>query len=208
MTSDVEICNRALSKYLGAKRITNLNESSPEAEQCNLHYEPTLRSLLSIDEWYFANARQALAPLAVNDRSSEWRFKYQRPANSLIIRWVNHPTAARNAIKMGETPDTERETTQNVIFSDVEGAVCKFTRSIDDASLFPPYFSDALIAMLAANMALGVTQDLKRMQNAERSAEMMVNHAIALNEANSPPVETRHMPDWMKDRGVTMDNYD
>ncbi len=201
MTTQIQICNRALSTYLGMKRINSLDEDSPEAEQCLLHYNDTRKALFEMDEWYFANGRDTLAELT-NDRT-EWAYKYQRPADALIIRWVNAVDSARLKQSQGESPDIERETTVTSIYCDVPLAVCKYTQLLTDTSLYPQYFADAFSAMLAAAMAMPLTEDIKRAQNAESQAQARLEHAMLMNEDNTPPVETRRMPDWMQDRGIT-----
>jgi hypothetical protein len=206
MSSIVQICNRGLSTYLGARAIVSLTEDTPEAVQCNLHYADTRKSLFEMDDWYFARGRQTLATLE-NDRPNEWRFKYARPTEALILRWVNDPEVARIKMAQGESPDIERETTEDAIYCDVENAVGAFTKLLVDPTLYPQYFSDALSAMTAAASAMAITEDIKRAQNAESQAAARIEHAMLKNEENTPPAETRRMPDWMKDRGIEHDAY-
>ena len=46
MQSTIAICNVALTSYLGTRSITSFNDGSPEAEQCELHYDRVRQSLL------------------------------------------------------------------------------------------------------------------------------------------------------------------
>ena len=75
MQSAVEICNVALSSYLGARPITSMEQPTPEAEACRLHYDRVRRSLLERADWTFATRRAALARLADNDRDA-WTYRY------------------------------------------------------------------------------------------------------------------------------------
>ncbi len=46
MQSAIAICNVALTTYLGSRTITAFEDTSPEAEQCKLHYDRIRLSLL------------------------------------------------------------------------------------------------------------------------------------------------------------------
>jgi len=200
--SIVQICNRALSTYLGVGRINSLTETSAPAEQCSLHFEDTLQSLIEAHWWSFAVGRQVLAE-EPNDRTTEWSYKYALPSDALTIRWVNHPQAARYMVERNENPDTPREITADHIYCDVQFAVCEFTKMVNDTTQFPQYFSDALSAALAANMAQPLTEDIKRATNAMSQAEAKLDRAIALDEQQSPPIGHQTLPSWLSKRGIS-----
>lgn len=200
--SIVQICNRALSTYLGQGHINSLTESTPMAEQCNLHYSDTLQSLTEAHWWIHATGRQVMAELT-NDRTTEWAYNYQRPADALVIRWVNDAASARLLLSQDQDPDTPRDTTGLSIYSDVSVATCEFTKSVTDTSLFPQYFSDALSAMLAANMAMPLAENLRAAQNAMSQAENKLDQAMALDEAQLPPSGYQSMPSYLSQRGIS-----
>lgn len=54
MTTDVDICNRALQMAAARSTISALNDGSNEANNCNLLYTPLLRQTLSMARWNFA----------------------------------------------------------------------------------------------------------------------------------------------------------
>lgn len=199
--SKIQICNRALSTYLGAGRINSLNETSPAAEQCLLHYDDTLHSLIEAHWWNFSVGRQVLAEEA-NDRTTEWSYKYALPSEALTIRWVNDPQVTRYMIEQNQNPDTPRELTADHIYSDVPFAVCEFSKLVTDTTQFPQYFSDAMSAALAANMALPLTEDIKRATNAMSQAETKLDRAMALDEQQGPPIGHQTLPSWLSDRGI------
>lgn len=200
MSSIVEICNVGLSAYLGEARITSLSDTSKAAIECNLHYEPTRRMLLERNWWHFASGRQTLAQLT-NDRTTEWLFKYSRPTAALAIRWVNEPLVARMRMNAHLSPDTERETTVDAIYSDTPSAVCEYTIDVTDPTLYPQSFSEALSAALAARLAMPLTQDVRRAREARDVAQEMLSIAIAEDFRNQPPQE-QGLPQYLQDRGV------
>lgn len=200
--SKVQICNRALSTYLGVGRINALTENNPQAQQCDLHFDDTLAGLLESHWWVFATGRQVLAEVT-NDRSTEWAYKYAMPADAIDIRWVNEPTTARARMSAFQSPDTEREMIEGFIYSDIQGAVCQYTKLVTDTALFPQYFSDALSAALAANMAMALTEDIKRARNAMEAAMARLDAAIAMDERQGGPQEYGQLPNWLSTRGVS-----
>lgn len=60
ITTQLEVANLALSK-IGAKRITDLNAGSVEAQSCKLHLATVIDDLLRRHHWNFAIARNRLA---------------------------------------------------------------------------------------------------------------------------------------------------
>ena len=102
--SIVQICNRGLSQYLGYQRINSMTEDSPGARECSLHYDDLRISLLEKHWWVFAKKRQALA-LMTNDRTDQWSYKYQMPANNIETHWINDPATAEALIAANENPD-------------------------------------------------------------------------------------------------------
>ena len=198
--SRIQICNWALTSYLGEGAITDLDEGSPGAIQCSLHFDRVKNNLLERHWWNFAKKRRTMAELT-NDRENEWLYRYQVPGDVLAIHWVNDPGAARIAQSMRVSPDIERELIADNIYCDVGGAVIEYTRTIDDESVFPQHFADALAASLASAVALPITQDLKRAQGARQSAMDTLQEAIAMDHRNTPPDEMG-LPQHLRDRGV------
>lgn len=199
--SKVQICNRALSTYLGVARINSLTELTTPAEQCNLHYDDTVRALIEAHWWSFATGRDVLAELT-NDRV-EWTFKYARPTDALVIRWVNDPSVAQVLMSQNESPDSDRIVTQNAIYSNTRLAVCEYTMLVDDPTIYPQYFSDTLSAALAASMAMPLTEDLKKTDFSMREYEKKLDMAIAMDENESPPIGYQTVPDYLKSRGIS-----
>jgi len=200
--SKVQICNRALSTYLGVGRINSLTEATPAAEQCNLHFDDTLAGLLEAHPWRFANGRQLLAELT-NDRKAEWNYHYARPADALFVRWVNDPEVARYMIAQDQSPDSDREMTGLSIYSDVQGAVCEFTKLVTDTTLYPQFFKDAMSAALAANMAMALTEDIKRARNAMDQAERKMDMAMVRDEQEDNTGGYQTLPGYLTERGVS-----
>lgn len=201
MQSAVEICNVALSSYLGARSITAMEQQTPEAEACRLHYDRVRRSLLERADWTFATRRAALARLADNDRET-WTYRYARPADMLKLRWVNAGALVGTGYSVGRTPDAIREISGDAIYTHMPGAVIEYTADVTDTTLFPSSFGDAFAASLAAAIAMAITRDGAKMQAAQENATMLLEQAI-VNDANQRPnIPVVHIPATLTVRGI------
>lgn len=201
MQSAVEICNVALSSYLGARPITAMEQQTPEAEACRLHYDRVRRSLLERADWTFATRRAALARLADNDRES-WTYRYARPADMLKLRWVNAGALVGTGYAVGQNPDAIREISADAIYTHMPGAVIEYTADVTDPTLFPPSFGDAFAAALAAAIAMPITRDGAKMQAAQENAAMLLEQAI-VNDANQRPnIPVQPVPPVLAVRGI------
>lgn len=199
--SQIQICNRALTTYLGEGRISSLDEGSPAAEQCSIHYDDTVEALLSLYDWRFARGFQTLA-LLENDRVGVWLYRYARPTEALHISWVNKDADARFMIAHGDTPDTDRELVGDSIYSDTQFASCQFIKSVTDTERFPQYFKDAISAMLAASISMPLTQNVKIAERAEQRAEQRIDQAITRAEQEEYISGKHALPEHLKLRGI------
>ena len=206
MQSAVEICNVALSSYLGARPITAMEQQTPEAEACRLHYDRVRRSLLERHDWIFATRRAVLARLADNDRSA-WTYRYARPADMLKLRWVNAGALVGTGYAVGQNPDGIREISADAIYSHMPGAVIEYTADVDDTTLFPPSFGDALAASLAAAIAMPITRDGSKAEAAREASVALLEQAI-VNDANQRPnIPVVHLPATLTVRGIGVAGY-
>lgn len=200
--SIVQICNRGLTTYLGEGRITSLSDQTSAGEQCNIHYEDTLEELLVAFPWWFATDRVTLASVT-NDRPSEWVYKYERPSSALAVQWVNDPHVAGALIASGQDPKAPHLAEGQNLFSNVPAAVCSFTTLISDTTRFPMYFKNALSAAIAAKVALPITQDIKRAQNAMQAADRLLDEAMVRATDENPPQQYEPMPAYLAARGLS-----
>lgn len=201
MSSQVQICNIALSSYLGKKTINSINDPTPEAEQCALNYDAVIDGLLERQDWTFCGKRQVLAEM-INDRPQEWAFKYSIPNNMKSLIWVNRADVARSNIQMGFAPSAAYELSGEAIYTDVDNAVAAFTGDAPEVPRWPQYFQDAVSASLAARIAMPLTQDFKRARAAQGTAADLIENAIVEDANRQPPVDTREPASYHTARGA------
>jgi len=92
MTTNIDICNMALSEIGTQSTIAALNEQSNEAIQCNLWYDTMRRRLLRAAQWGFARTQVTLTQVAdaIPDNTSPYPFlfSYTYPTDCLKLRYI------------------------------------------------------------------------------------------------------------------------
>ena len=154
MSSEVEICNLALS-HIGTKStIASLTENSNEARQCNLLYVPARDHTLRAHPWKFAQKRVALADLGSPPQG--WLYRYQYPSDCIAAREIlpdNKDTDDPVPFEVAVSDDLKSK----VILCDKAGAYLRYTARVTDPTLFDPMFVTALSWWLAFLLAKPLT---------------------------------------------------
>lgn len=148
--SQVSICNQALTQ-LGASLIISIDQDTTEAKLCKLNYQLALDTLLEAASWSFATVVQEL-PSNAEIPLSPYTNKYLIPVS--IVRVLE----ASNVSDFRRVNTTNWQIEGKYIVSD---SAQLFVRAISNqitTSAFTPSFTKAMVAMLAASMALAITQ--------------------------------------------------
>lgn len=104
MTTETEICNRALSRIGTRSTIASLDEVSNEANQCSLLYATTRDEVLSMAQWNFAKKTATLslvksAPGTPTNQTGAtqwssaypappWLYEYSYPSDCVQFRYI------------------------------------------------------------------------------------------------------------------------
>lgn len=171
MTSEVEICNLALS-HIRAGSINSLTEASIQAQQCKLKY-PILRDQMLQDApWQFARSLKALALLT--DELFNWIYVYQYPSDCLFINRLHidfaevssdtstSAIASRYYDRGLPRPDLNQQVEHKiynidgnkVIAANNENLRIDYRNRIEDPNLFSLNFIMGLSHLLAAELAI------------------------------------------------------
>lgn len=188
--SVVQICNMALARIGISDQIASLTESSNEATQCNLFYEPTRDRVLRDHQWPFARKYQALALIEEADEQAwadQWSYAYRYPSDCLMIH--------RITTAYGRRPDESipfevgQDDAGRVVYTDQEDAVIVYTRRVTDTSHFDPMFVSALAWLLAVDIALPLAASESLRERAGRAymMELATARAHAANEQRRDP---------------------
>lgn len=172
MTSNVEICNVALTR-LDRERITSLLDGSTSGNDCNAIFGPTREELLRGHDWNFARSRQKLARLTATP-TYEFDYAYQLPTDWLTTRAVHQDDGGRS------TPAFRME--GQTILSSAEDIYLTYTKALTSPSGMPADFRNLFSYRLAEQ--LGKTSTLREeMAKLVRKAENRARSADAIEDA-------------------------
>jgi len=143
MTSNVEICNVALTR-VDRKRITDLLDGSTSANDCTVIFSPTRQELLRGHDWNFARGRQKLARLSAAP-AFEFQFAYQLPSDWLSTRVVHESETGQSTIAFRLEGQT--------ILSDAEAIFLAYTKDVTDPATMPADFRSLFSYRLAEQLA-------------------------------------------------------
>ena len=173
MASEVDICNLALAHLGDAATVSSINppEGSVQAEHCSRYYPIARDALLEMHAWGFATRRVTLALLSTT--WTEWQFAYAVPADAINLMAVMPPDATSDysvginyMFSQTGLPmvaggvyqpqpfswETQADGSQ-VIYTNQENAVLRYTAQITDTTQFSPLFVISLSYLLASYLA-------------------------------------------------------
>lgn len=176
MASIVDICNLALANLGDTATVTSINppEGSAQAQHCARFYPIARNALLEMAPWGFATRRAILAE--VENTWPEWQFAYAVPNGVVNLLAVLPPDAVDDYSQQCAPPApfparfsdngllgtvyTPQPYTveitsdgQQIILTNQESAVLRYTGLVTDTSQFSPLFVTALGWLLASMLA-------------------------------------------------------
>jgi hypothetical protein len=170
MTSEVEICNLALSN-IRAGSINSLNEASLPAQTCKLKYNIIRDMLLTTMPWGFCHKIIALAVLETEVFS--WSRAYQYPSDCLRInRLVGEQEQLLNSNDVSRFTDSQLFAINNfrkkvpyeifnfsnnkIIAANEPNLRVDYIAAVTDPTLFPTTFVMAFSHLLASEIAIPI----------------------------------------------------
>lgn len=209
MASEIEICNRALSRISVNYLIEDLTELSVQAQNCNQHYAPCRDEALEDAPWNFAQKVEALAVVA-DVTIPGYQFAYRYPTDCLkasvltdemgqrmplqVCAWdvwnydLFEMYRRRAPFRVMADPSTDGA---RIICTDMPEAYLWYTVRVIDPNQMSTLFRSALAWKLAGELALIQRADPRLAQTAMQQymAEVSRAQASTLNEAqpDAPP---------------------
>jgi len=192
-TTDVSICNSALSK-LGAERISSLSNATKEGKLCKEQYAKRRDALLQSHPWNFAVTRRSLAESATYTPPFEYEKAFVVPNDVLRVLVID----ANIPLQIGEKKwavEIDPDTNQKVLLSNVDSVAIKYIKSVPEA-FFTPLFSELLALDLAKDWAWNLTQSNTVLQLVSREFEDKLKAARSYDaqEGSPPQVDA---DDWL-----------
>lgn len=224
MSSEVDICNLALALLGDAATVTSINppDQSAQAGHCNRFYPIARDALLEMHTWGFATTRVQLAYAATNP-STTWKYAYETPSAVVNFISVLAATAADDSSAGIQMAGTVPGSIQNglgvytpqpfvvesdldgndVILTNVENALLRYTTVVTDTTRFSPLFVEALSILLAAKLAGPL---IKGSEGRAAAKDMMTtffrwwNERAVESDSNQRRTTPLPSPSWMVNR--------
>lgn len=157
--SDIALCSRALLK-LGADGITSFTDGTAEAEVSANLYPPIRDALLSSHPWSFASG-QATLPKLVAEPVADFANAFQLPSD--FLRALSAGTGPRGR-------GIDYRIAEQRLHTDVDSVNLSYIFRPSERA-FPPFFDQAIIARLAAEFCLPLTESTSRAEVLFKLAE-------------------------------------
>lgn len=222
MAADVDICNLALS-YLGDEAtVASINPPSGSAQSghCARFYPMARDQLLEMHSWGFATRRVALA--SVTNPSSSWQYAYAAPSDIVNYLEILDPAASDDytvGIQMANTIAGTFNTGlgnyvpqpfvvesdaagDDLILTNQQNAVLRYTVTLSDATKFSPLFTEALTRLLASKLAGPILKGDSGRAEAKAQLELfrMVFEKAVESDANQRRLRVTQGAPWMVNR--------
>ncbi|MFC5354530.1 hypothetical protein [Azospirillum himalayense] len=175
----IGLCSRALIK-IGATAITAFDEGTAEAEVAGALFEPARDALLSANAWSFATRQARLARLA-DDPVADYGAAFQLPADFL---------RALGAGAGGRGRGIDYRIAGRALHAASDAVVLTYVGRPAEED-FPAFFDQALIARLAAEFCIPLTESTSRAELLQRLAESEFRRARQIDalQDNQPGFE-------------------
>lgn len=226
MASEVDICNLALGHLGDNATVASIDppEGSAQAEHCQRFYPIARDTLLELHNWNFATRRAQLAQVICP--WPEWKYAYAQPANTINVlavmppqanndysenaysgtgfgttTWDRRPPAAGMYVPQPFSCETDAAG-NDVIYTNQENAVLRYTVRVEDPTQFSPLFVQCLSWHLASMLAGPVVKGDAGAAEAKRCAAMMsawLGKAME-SDANQRKSNAEHIVNWMAGR--------
>lgn len=176
MASTIDICNLALSNLGDTATIASIDppEGSAQSEHCARFYPAARDALLELHDWAFSIRRVALARLDIT--ITQWTYVYAMPNLVVGIISIIPPDATNDYSSMASYPSQYGynpsiipaagyyvpqpfaveilEDGTQVICTNQENAVLRYTKVVTDPAQFSPLFV-LLLSWLLSSMLAG-----------------------------------------------------
>lgn len=173
--NDVALCSRTLIR-LGAAPIASFDDGSAESKIAGALYAPARDALLSAYGWSFATAQIAL-PLLPDAPLADFAYGFQLPND--FLRAVSAGTAGRGR---GLTYRISR----GALHTNVQEVILTYIFRPEEEE-FPPYFDSLLIARLAAEFCIPVTENTSRADALYKIADLEFARARQIDSQQDTP---------------------
>jgi hypothetical protein len=158
-SSKIDLCSLALLK-IGADSIASFEEGTAEAEVAANLYPIVRDALISAHPWNFALAQRTLAKLSI-EPVADFDNAFQLPPDCLRVL---------SAGIEGRGRGLDYRISEHYLHANVEAVVLTYLYRPNETD-FPPFFNMALIARLAAEFCIPLTDSTSRWEGLRKYSE-------------------------------------
>jgi hypothetical protein len=158
-SSEIDLCSLALLK-IGANSIASFEEGTAEAEVAASLYPSVRDALISAHPWNFALAQRTLAKLA-NKPTADFANAFQLPPDCVHVL---------SAGTQGRGRGLEYRISERHLHTNAEVVILTYLYRPNETD-FPPFFDMALIARLAAEFCIPLTDSTSRWEGLRKYSE-------------------------------------
>lgn len=225
MASEVDICNIALGHLGDPATVASISppEGSAQAEHCARFYPIARDALLEMHPWGFATRRVSLPLLSTT--IAGWSYVYKTPAGVVNFISVLPPDAfddysypapypsdlyGSNAPQVSPaagyyTPQSYQIETSGgvqVLLTNQENAVLRYTATVSDTTQFSPLFTISLTWLLSSMLAGPVLKGDVGAAESKRCYEMFNKHFVEAtqSDATQRSIKPQQIVPWMAGR--------
>ncbi len=173
--SDTALCSRALIR-IGAAPIASFDDGTAESEIAGALYAPVRDALLSAYGWSFATG-QVVLNLLDEPPLADYANAFQLPAD--FLRALSAGTGGRGR-------GLNYRIARGALHSDADDVLLTYIFRPEEEE-FPPYFDAVLIARLAAEFCIPVTENTSRAEALYRLAEIEYERARQIDAQQDSP---------------------
>jgi hypothetical protein len=173
--SDLDLCSQALVR-LGAAPISSFSEGSAEATVAQRLYALVRDGLVSAHPWSFSIGQAALdQPVPADSQDHAWR--HPLPADCLRVISAGAHRAGRGL---------DYRVQGSGLLADQPAITLTYQRRVPESD-YPPFFAAALVARLAAEFCLPVTESASRAEVLRKAADLELRQARLIDSQQSTP---------------------
>jgi len=182
-TSPVAICNRALT-LVGGNTIISFDDETIESKLCNIHYDQVRDAVTSVIEWSFATKRFGPLTPHVDAPAFGFNYRYTMPPDFLLL------------LEASTDPKGRREISRYVmeeghLLADIgTGINIKYLARITDTTKFVQPYTEALVARMAAELAVPLTESRTLQAQFFKIYERKVDEAAAVDNIQGRNIKT------------------
>lgn len=159
--SVTDVCNDALGQ-IGAERIADIDDGTPNAAWCKVFYDRLRMSLLRMHYWNFAEARAELA-MNLAPPAFEFANSFALPPELLRIKEYNGhfiPNAAVDPVYWNRYLGFYKIEGRNLLTNDGQVKIV-FVQDVQDPTIWDALFGQVLTTALASRLATSIAKDHK-----------------------------------------------